>query len=264
MNKPKQDIAKVEPSAGAESAAMLQVIERAASDPNVDIEKMERLLAMQKDIFAMRAKQAYLVALSEMQPELPVIEEHGKIRNKTGGVQSKYALWEDINEAFKPILTAHGFTLSFRTSGTTTETVEVTGILSHREGHEETTVITLPTDQTGSKNAVQALGSSVSYGKRYTAGALLNITSRGEDDDGKAAGAPKFITDAQADELMALCEEVGADKIKFCKFFEIESFAEIVATDFDKAKDMIWRKAEAESKKDTEQRDQDDRDAGLE
>jgi hypothetical protein len=45
----------------------------------------------------------------------------------------------------------------------------------------------LPHDSTGSKNAVQAVGSSTSYGKRYTACALLNITSRGEDDDGETA-----------------------------------------------------------------------------
>ena len=46
----------------------------------------------------------------------------------------------------------------------------------------------LPADTSGSKNVVQAIGSSVSYGKRYTMQALLNITSGGEDDDGHSGG----------------------------------------------------------------------------
>ncbi|WP_340146807.1 ERF family protein [Halomonas sp. PA16-9] len=42
----------------------------------------------------------------------------------------------------------------------------------------------LPADISGNKNAVQAFGSSTSYGKRYVLSALLNIT-RGQDDNGK-------------------------------------------------------------------------------
>ncbi len=55
--------------------------------------------------------------------------------------------------------------------------------MSHRAGHSERTSILLPADVSGNKNAVQAVASSVSYGKRYTAGALLNFTTHGEDDD---------------------------------------------------------------------------------
>ena len=40
-----------------------------------------------------------------------------------------------------------------------------------------------PAEASGNRNAVQAVASSVSYGKRYTASALLNLTSHGEDDD---------------------------------------------------------------------------------
>lgn len=53
---------------------------------------------------------------------------------------------------------------------------------------ELSTRLRLPPDLSGDKNSIQAVGSSVSYGKRYTACALLNITSRGEDDARSAAG----------------------------------------------------------------------------
>ena len=193
-----------------EGATLLAVISRAASDPNTDVDKMERLMSMYERIESKRAEAAFAHDLSEMQDRLPSIGERG---NAAG--RYTYALWEDINAAIKPILKAHGFALSFRTSHE--NGITVTGVLTHSSGHREETSITLPADGSGNKNAVQAVASSVSYGKRYTAGALLNLTSHGEDDDAFAAGNGYDITswrdsirDANtADELRAMKKEIS-------------------------------------------------------
>lgn len=169
----------------SESASLMEVINRAASDPNVDVDKMERLLGMYERISERNAKVAFHTALAHMQPELPIITENGKIMHGNKLI-SEYALWEDINEAIRPVLHKHGFALRFKT-GNGGKNVEVTAILSHCEGHSEETTITLEHDSSGSKNAVQAVGSSISYGKRYAAEAALNITTRGKDDDGEKA-----------------------------------------------------------------------------
>lgn len=160
----------------AEGATILAVISRAAADPATDVEKMERLMAMYERMEDRRARSEFAADLAEMQDSLPSIGERG---NAAG--RYTYALWEDINAAIKPILKQHGFALSFRTDFT--DGIAVTGVLSHRSGHREETTIKLPADNSGNKNAVQAVASSVSYGKRYTACALLNLTSHGEDDD---------------------------------------------------------------------------------
>jgi hypothetical protein len=177
-----------------DAASLMEVISRAAADPNTDVDKLERLMAMYERITDRSAKVAFSQALAEMQPGLPVIAENGRIIITEKGtdkvIQSTgYALWEDINQAIRPLLQNHGFALSFRI-GKDGDRVVVTGVLSHRMGHSEETTLSLPMDATGSKNNVQAIGSSVSYGKRYTACALLNITSRGEDDDAKTTGDP--------------------------------------------------------------------------
>ena len=216
-----------------QAAAIISVIERAATNPDVDIDKMERLLEMQERIMARDAKASYASALAAMAPELPVIGERGGIKDRNGNVQSTYALWEDINDAIKPVLAAHGFALSFRT-GREDGQITVTGVLSHRDGHSEETTITLPHDSSGSKNAVQAVGSSTSYGKRYTAGLLLNLTSRGEDDDG-VAGGTKQITEAQVEDLVKLAKEVGADVRKFCEYLKVDSLAAIPSAEYAKA-----------------------------
>src|SRR3990167_8661229 len=48
-------LAEHEPPAVSESAAIIQVIERAARDPSVNVEKMERLYAMHERAMAARA-----------------------------------------------------------------------------------------------------------------------------------------------------------------------------------------------------------------
>lgn len=199
----RQELATPQP----ESASLLAVISRAASDPNVDIEKMERLGAMYERMQARAAETEYNAALAEMQDELPAVAERGAAK-VNGQVRYTFALWEDINAAIKPVLKRHGFALSFRTDFT--DGVNVTGVLSHKGGHSERTSIKLPADASGSKNAVQAVASSVSYGKRYTAGALLNLTSHGEDDDAYAAAIDPSWTDA----IAAAGDEQALRKVK--------------------------------------------------
>lgn len=215
------------PAVQSETSAIISMIERAARDPAVDIDKMERLMIMRRDMLAEEAKRSYAAALAEMQPDLPVIAERGKIDIGRGKPQS-YALWEDINEAIKPVLKQYGFGLSFRT-GRESDKIVVTGVLSHRSGHSEETTMHLPIDASGSKNAVQAVGSSTSYGKRYTAAALLNLTSRGEDDDGRAAGNSPAISDEQVMELRDLAESVGADMPKFLRYLKISALSDLPA-----------------------------------
>jgi hypothetical protein len=200
----------------------------------VDIDKLERLLEMQERVVARNAKAAYFEALAELQPRLPIITERGGIKDRNGNVQSTYALWEDVNEAIRPMLAELGFSLSFKVRRDADQIV-TTGILAHRDGHSEETELALPSDTSGSKNAVQAVGSSTSYGKRYTAFALLNITSQGEDDDGQKGGAPEPVDNVRLNLLNNLADAVGADKIKLCKYYKVASLKELPAAKYDDA-----------------------------
>lgn len=196
------------PVALSESATILSVIQRAAADPQCDIEKMERLMAMHERMQDRSAQAEFSKAMAEMQCEIPSIAERGK-----GHGTIKYATLEDINDVMKPIMQKYGFAISFKVVHANTG-VSVTGILMHRAGHREETTMLLPSDTSGSKNAVQAVGSSTSYGKRYVMCALLNITTRGEDDDGYAAApdSQPVITAGQAAQLAALlakCSETA-------------------------------------------------------
>jgi hypothetical protein len=75
----------------------------------------------------------------------------------------------------------------------------VTGVLRHRGGHREEGELELPPDLTGGKNAVQAVGSALSYGQRYVARMLLSLTSRGGDDDAGSSTRSHEAVDAIAE-----------------------------------------------------------------
>lgn len=180
-----------------QATAMMQIISRAAADPACDLDKMERLLSMKERIDKEENSRQFNADMASMQIEMPSVAERGD------GHNIKYATFEDINDVAKPIMSKYGFAVSFKVVETD-RGVRVTGLLLHRSGHREETEMTFPSDTSGSKNAVQALGSSISYAKRYIMSAMLNITTRGEDDNGFAAVPDATVSFSQAAELNAL------------------------------------------------------------
>jgi len=225
VRRERKDVATV-----SDSTALMQVIERAARDPSVDIERMERLLQMHERLSAKQAETAYAEALARLQPKLPIIRERGAIKNNSGNVQSRYALWEDIVGIITPILATEGFSLSFRI-GHPDSKIEVTGVLTHERGHSERTSIVLPADTSGSKNAVQAVASSVSYGKRYTAGALLNLRTGELDDDAQSATSEK-VSKEQAAQIERRLLEANVERGGFLEFWQVSAVEELLAANF--------------------------------
>jgi hypothetical protein len=178
---------------------LVLMIERLVTNRDVDVEKLERVIALQERIIDRNAKAAFVAAFARMQPELPEMDENGRILARDGSVQSTYARNEDIQRVLKPILAKHGFGLSFRTEWPDTATLKVVGMLAHVEGHTRESAFQATADTSGSKNAIQALGSSVSYGHRYTTKDLLNVTSRKQDNDGQGGRPqPVLVTRAAA------------------------------------------------------------------
>ena len=165
-----------------EAASFVTVLARLADNPSVDVTKLERLIDAHERIVKSQAKADFDAAFSVMQGELPVIAERGAIEVR-GTLRSKYALYEDIIEQVRPVLSRHGFSLRHRNEYDGPTQV-IIGVLSHRSGHSEQDVFRCPPDGSGEKSSIQAMGSTRSYGQRYTTIALLGIATRGLDRDG--------------------------------------------------------------------------------
>lgn len=222
---------KVPAAPVSETAAIFQIIERAARDQTVDIDKMKQLMAMHQSMQANQAELAFDDAMAAAQEEMqPVRADADNPQTK-----SKYASYAALDGAIRPIYTKHGFSVSFSTGDGAPEAyVRVIAKVAHRGGHRERPHIDMPADGKGAKGGdvmtkTHAVGSAVQYGRRYLLGMIFNIAVS-KDDDGNAAGnTSATINDAQIKELLALIEKVGAFTPKFCEVYQIESVPELPA-----------------------------------
>jgi len=176
----------------APASPSVSMFERLAMDPNVPVDKLEKLIELQERIMRHNAQAAFNAAFSKMQPKIPIIDEHGRIEVK-GTLRSTYAPLEDIHEVVKPITARHGFAIRHRTEWPQDRSgiIRIVGILSHEQGHSEESTFEAPMDRSDYRTDIQSMGSTVSYGRRYTTLDLLNIATRKADNDGQAGKQPE-------------------------------------------------------------------------
>jgi hypothetical protein len=210
----------------SETAVVLDGITRAALDPSIDVAKLERLLAIQQTLLADQRRTAFRAALARLQERLPQIQKSGLILGADNKVRNRFAKIEDIDNAIRPLCAEEGFSFSFD-SKTAGSSIEFTGTLHHREGHAETKTLTLPIDNGAGRNAVQSVGSTTSYARRYLLGMHLNLVTRDGDDDGMGGRNDEPITPTQVAELRKLLEESGGDPARFLKWLKVESRGEV-------------------------------------
>lgn len=181
-----------------------------AKDPAIDVVKIEKLIDANERLMRIQAKASFDAAFADMQGELPAITEQGEIK-VNGDLRSRYAKYEDIIEVIRPILQKHGFAIRHRNE-MNGNVQTIVGILSHRGGHSEEDRFDCPPDKSGGKQDIQAIGSTRSYGQRYTTISLCNIVTKGQDKDGQATKetvtAPAGYDDWRAD-MEIIAKEKG-------------------------------------------------------
>ena len=242
------DIVKV--SEPEQPDSLLAIIANAAQNPNVDVEKMAKLLAMKREIDAEKAKQAYNRALKSAQEEMGTIGY-----NKTNGqTKSGYATLEKIDRAIRPIYTKHGFSISYDTGDAPDGMIKVLCIVAHDDGHERTYKMDVPSDGKGAQGKdvmtkTHAAGSGLTYGKRYLLTAVFNIQTGENDDDGNKAAGIVCVNDEQAADIRRLIEETGADVKRFCEFYKVDAITSIPANRYEGVMRDLNQKKAAEARK---------------
>lgn len=230
----------------------LDLILRAALDPAVSPEKMSALFDLHAKMADRAARLEFAAALARAQAKFPIVERKGAIvvPAKDGRPERKtpYALWEDVNEAIIPHLSAEGLSLAFEAETTADNRIVTIGILKHRDGHTER-VKTPPMqhDSSGAKNPVQAVMSTISYGKRMAAGLLVNFASRGEDNDGSDSGMAEVetINDQQYADLDTEITAQGSGTIgQFLKIFQIAKLGDLPAEKYEAAMSRLKKRRE--------------------
>lgn len=197
------------------AAALLQVIARAAENPQVDVDKMQKLLDMQQQVMARQAEAAFNVAMNQAQAEMVRVATDAE----NSHTRSRYATYAAMDRALRPIYTRHGFSISYDTQDTDNgDFVVVVAYVSHSAGHTRTYRAKVPADGKGARgndgvmNRTQAFGSANSYGMRYLLKLIWNVAIGEDDTDGNTTDGNMEAVAKLAESLDPLLKQARQTK----------------------------------------------------
>ena len=233
------------PQVAQSSVSLVQM----AMQKNYDPEFIKQMMDLQERNDARVAKQAYHKAMAKFKANPPEIWRDMQVKYEQG---TKTTEWShaDLATAGKAIdiaLGKHGLNSTWRLLPIENNKTRVTCIIAHELGHSEETFLEAGPDKTGSKNDIQAIGSTVFYLERYTLFALTGLAPARMDDDGNAASGPvEYIDKKQVSTILDLINSKEADEGKFCEYMGVEKVEEIQSKDFNSAVIALKKKKKPE------------------
>lgn len=215
----------------AQPSSLMTVIERLASNPNVDIDKLRQLLEMQERWELNRDKSALRHAMAEFKKNPPAIIKSRvakvKMKDEKGTFTYNYADLEIITTAVQDGLAKHGVTHSYSTNDTGAM-ISVTCILKYGLYEEPGVTLTAGPDMSGTKNALQGKGSTLSYLEKYCLLAAAGVAAGMPDNDGQTAGDGGGVEDdvlsAQIKRIKECADAVSLQKV-FAEAYKIANDA---------------------------------------
>ena len=173
---------------------MLVMIQRAATDPNFDLQKFQALLDAWSAERKIRAHRAFNEAMAKSSAEMQAVPKDAS----NDYLKSRYAKLPGMLDVIKPITSANGLMFRFGTlPHPDPEWMTVTLILALGD-HEEITALSGPIDKgegiRGGKmqmTPIQTIGSTSTYLQRYLLGMVFTLIQHmpdiAQDDDGEAS-----------------------------------------------------------------------------
>lgn len=182
------------------------LLREALINPDVQPEKAIAMADLMFRIEDRDAQRRFIEAKVAAISSMPHIGKDGQNTN----TNARYAKWETMQPIITPVLARHGLALNFEI-GSDEGRITVTPLLSGHGWQEKGGPMVLPADAGPGRNNVQAVASSVSYGKRHSAMAMLNIVQKGisEDDDGALGSGRQYNPQQQS--LIDAANDAAAD-----------------------------------------------------
>lgn len=193
-------------------------IDRALAN-NAPIELLDKLFDLRAKVEAYEAKKAFNAALAKARGSFPVITKNRRAGFETKAAKAAKAAGRDsdervsyayedlgqIAEQIDPVLAQHGLSWRHDYKVEIDRPILVTCIVFHEQGHEERVSLQGPRDDSGRKNQLQQMGSTLQYLKRYTLMAALGLASAKEDDDAASYDQPaeERLSPVEADKRIA-------------------------------------------------------------
>lgn len=204
-----------------------------AIERGVGVDQLKELMTLQREWKADQARSAFVAALTAFRAEPLRVGKDKHVRyvsKRTGDVtEYNHATLAQVCDAVVIALSKHGLAHRWETKQEG-QLISVACVLSHAMGHSERVSLSAPADDSGGKNTIQAVGSTVTYLQRYTLMAITGLAAKDQDDDARSAGDDDKITEKQVADLDALIEEVGAKKDAFLKTCKVDRIEDLPAS----------------------------------
>jgi len=212
-------------------------------DKGVSADLLTKVFELQARAEAEMQRKAFVIAFAAFKAEAPPSIErtgHVQFESSKGTVEYRHCELDVAAERLTPLLSKHGLAASWETAQGEGGTISVTCRLEHVDGHARTVTLRSLPDNSGSKNSVQAINSTVYYLCRYTFFAVLGIAQKGVDND--AVDERDTLLMDEQDELIDLIQRTKTDLTRFLKVAKADQIANIQRRDFGNLKAMLLRK----------------------
>ena len=160
-----------------------------ALDKGATMEQIEKFMELQERHDAAQAKKAYVAAMADFKRNAPKIGKDAHVEHS--GISYNHATLGNICNVVIPALADYGISHNWSQEQPGNGMIRVTCTLTHSLGHSEANTMEAPPDNTGKKNAIQSLSSTVTYLQRYTFLAAVGLSTSEIDDDGQNYGEPE-------------------------------------------------------------------------
>lgn len=224
-----------------------ELIELAISG-GADLDKLEKLLTLLERNEAYKAKKAYHVAMAEFKASPPKIEKDKLVSFDTSKGKTSYshATLANITAKINQELSKYGLSASWRIkqNGAVSVTCKITHIL----GHSEETTLTAPADTSGSKNCIQAIGSTVTYLERYSLLALTGLATYDQDNDANDINI-EYISSEEKEKIIEKLKFLKTSEEKLLSYLKIDSLDTLPKADYKKAMQAILARIKAKENK---------------
>lgn len=207
------ELMKQEVAAEGELVSPIMSIMHLAIEKGAGIDQLERLMAMQEKWEANQAKKAFNVAMAKFKENPPKIskDKHVRFQTQKGVTEYDHSTLGHVCDQITAGLSAVGITHKWVPKQVNGR-ISVTCILTHALGYSDPEPPTLEAgaDESGSKNAIQAIGSTVTYLQRYTLLSAVGMAS-GLDNDGATPKAEaKGMEQGEFERYCGLIENAGS------------------------------------------------------
>lgn len=217
---------------------------RLAIEQKADPTYMRELMVLQRDWEANEARKAYVSAMAAFKAEpLSIVKDK---RVAFSGTAYTHATIGNVVGVICGGLGRHGFSHRWNTEQPDGNVV-VTCIITHELGHSESTSLTARPDDSGKKNSIQQIASTISYLERYTLLAATGMaTSDQPDDDAASYSTPtpvEPISESQYNELIDLCAAASSPVAEIAAALKVETLRDLPAVKFAAVKKRLGEKA---------------------